>query len=66
MANKLSLRLPLPDKQLLILCDVSEHAVGYVLLIEDYENKNTAASKTYAPVAFGNRRFTTGKMLLTI
>ena len=34
-ATKLSLKLPLPDKQLVIMCDASEHAAGYVLLIED-------------------------------
>ena len=35
-ATKVSLKLPLPDKQLVIMCDASEHAAGYVLLIEDY------------------------------
>ena len=31
---KMSLRLPLPDKQLVIMCDASEHAAGYVLLMK--------------------------------
>ena len=31
-AAKMSLRLPLPDKQLAIMCDASEQAAGYVLL----------------------------------
>ena len=35
-ATKLSLKLPLSDKQLVILCDASQHAAGYVLLLEDY------------------------------
>ena len=35
-ANKVSLKLLLPDKQLVIMGDASEHTVGYVLLIEDY------------------------------
>ena len=39
-AAKMSLRLPLPGKQLVIMCDASEHAVGYVLLIEDYTETN--------------------------
>ena len=34
-ATKVTLKLPLPDKQLVIMCDASEHAAGYVCLIED-------------------------------
>ena len=30
-ASKQSLKLPLSKKQLIIMCDASEHAVGYVL-----------------------------------
>ena len=65
-AAKLSLRLPLPDKQLVIMCDASEHAAGYVLLIEDYTESNDDKKKTYAPVAFGSQRFTEGQMSLTM
>ena len=65
-AAKLSLRLPLPDKQLVIMCDASEHAAGYVLLIEDYTESNDGKKKTYAPVAFGSQRFTEGQMSLTM
>ena len=65
-AAKLSLRLPLPDKQLVIVCDASEHAAGYVLLIEDYTESNDDKKKTYAPVAFGSQRFTEGQMSLTM
>ena len=65
-AAKLSLRLPLPDKQLVIMCDASEHAAGYVLLIEDYTETNDGQKKTYAPVAFGSQRFTEGQMSLTM
>ena len=36
-AAKFSLRLPIPDHQLVILSDASEHAAGYVLLIEDWQ-----------------------------
>ena len=46
-ATKVSLKLPLPDKQLVILCDASEHAAGFVLLIEDYAD--SSAKQTYAP-----------------
>ena len=65
-AAKLSLRFPLPDKQLVIMCDASEHAAGYVLLIEDYTENNDEKKKTYAPVAFGSQRFTEGQMSLTM
>ena len=65
-AAKMSLRLPLPDKQLVIMCDTSEHAAGYVLLIEDYTETNDGPTKSYAPVAFGSQRFTEGQMSLTI
>ena len=65
-AAKLSLRLPLPDKQLVIMCDASEHAAGYVLLIEDYTENNDEKKKTYAPVAFGSQRFTEGQLSLTM
>ena len=65
-AAKLSLRLPLPDKQLVIMCDASEHAAGYVLLIEDYTETNDGPTKSYAPVAFGSQRFTEGQMSLTM
>ena len=50
----MSLRLPLPDNQLVIMCDASEHAAGYVLLIEDYTDTENGPMKSYAPVAFGS------------
>ena len=65
-AAKMSLRLPLPDKQLVIMCDASEHAAGYVLLIEDYTETNDGPTKSYAPVAFGSQRFNEGQMSLTM
>ena len=48
------------------MCDASEHAAGYVLLIEDYTEVNDTKTKAYAPVAFGSKRFTTGQMSLTM
>ena len=59
----MSLKLPLPEKQLVIICDASEHAAGYVLLIEDYADPS---AKTYAPVAFGSKKFQGGQMSLTM
>ena len=48
------------------MCDASEHAAGYVLLIEDYTETNDGPLKTYAPVPFGSQRFTEGQMSLTM
>ena len=63
-ATKVSLKLPLPDKQLVIMCDASEHAAGYVLLIEDYADPSV--KQTYAPVAIGSKKFQGGQMSLTM
>ena len=63
-ATKVSLNLPLPDKQLVKMCGASEHAAGYVLLIEDYADPS--AKQTYAPVAFGSKKFQGGQMSLTM
>ena len=65
-ATKLSLKLSLPDKQLVIMCDASEHAAGYVLLIEDYSETQSGSLKKYAPVAFGSKKFQGGQMSLTM
>ena len=65
-ATKLSLKFPLPDKQLVIMCDASEHAAGYVLLIEDYSEPQSGSLKKYAPVAFGSKQFKGGQMSLTM
>ena len=48
------------------MCDASEHAAGFVLLIEDYTKTNDEPMKTYAPVSFGSQRFTEGQMSLTM
>ena len=65
-ATKLSLKLPLPEKQLVIMYDASEHAAGYVLLIEDYSEPQSGSLKKYAPVAFGSKKFQGGQMSLTM
>ena len=63
---KLLLRLPLPDKQLVIMCDASAHAAGYVLLIEDnVEINNRPMRSNAAPGSFGSQQFTEGKMSLS-
>ena len=66
MAAKFPLRLSLPDQQLVIMSYADEYAVGNMMLIGDYAIKIIAPSKTYAPVAFGFRRFTAGRTSLTM
>ena len=64
-AAKQSLRFRLPDKQLVIMWDVSEQAAGYVLLIEDYTESDTGTMKPKTPVAFHSQRVTEDQMSLT-
>ena len=56
-ATDLTLRLAKPGLQYVILCDASFHGTGFVLMIEDYLIDQKG--KTYAPVSFGSRLFTT-------
>ena len=63
-ATKVSLKLPLPDNQLARMRDPSEHALGYVSLIEDYAN--LSAKQINAPVAFGSKKFEGGQMSTTM
>ena len=63
-ATKVSLKLPLPDKQLVIMCDASEHAANYVFLIGDYADPS--AKQSYAPVAFDSKKLQGGQMSLTM
>ena len=65
-AAKMFLRLPLPNKQLVIISDASQHAAGYVLLIEDDTEFDEGPMKSYAAVAFGSQKFTEGQMSLTM
>ena len=62
-AAKPSFRLALPDKQLVIMCDASEHAAGYVLLIEDYTENDGAPLNYYAFIAFDSQHFNEGQLL---
>ena len=60
------LRLPLAGKQFVLMTDASDWAAGYVLLIEDYtKDQEGKETKTYAPVAFGSKKFTQGQYNMT-
>ena len=65
-ASKMSLKLPLPEKQIVIMFDAGENAYGFVLLFDDYVDEETGETSRLAPVAFGSKRFTTGEMSLTM
>ena len=59
----MTLRLPKPDLQYVLLCDASYYGAGFVLMVEDYVkgNKNKE-KKIYAPVAFGSQLFNTAQL----
>ena len=66
-ACQMSLRLPKPNAQYVILTDASFYAAGYVLLIEDYSIEQTGKThKTYVPVSFGSKIFTPTYLKLSI
>ena len=65
-ATERVLRLPLAGKQFVLMTDASDWAAGYVLLIEDYtKDQEGKETKTYAPVAFGSKKFTQGQYNMT-
>ena len=54
-ATNVTLRLPKPGLQYVILCDASYHGAGFVLMVEDYvKETGKKEKKTYAPVSFGS------------
>ena len=61
-----TLRLASPKKRLVIFCDGSEHAAGYVLLTEDYTDTVEGTHKFYTPAALGSRQYTAGRMSLNM
>ena len=62
----MTLRLPSPEKQLVIMCYTYEHAAGKVRLTEPYTDTARGTHKFYARVAFGSCQFATGQMSVTI
>ena len=66
-ATDLTFRLAKPGLQYVILCDASFHGTGFVLMIEDYlVDQKGGTKKTYAPVSFGSRLFTTTQLKFSI
>ena len=57
-ACELSLKQPLPGKQLVLMTDASFRSAGYALMIEDDpQQKINSKRKTFAPIAFGSKIF---------
>ena len=52
-ATNVTLRLPKPGLQYVILCIASYHGAGFVLMVEDYVNEIGKKEKIYPPVSFG-------------
>ena len=64
---QLALRQPIPGKQLVLMTDASFRSAGYALMIEDNpDQKIQSKRKTYAPVAFGSKVFSTAQLKMSI
>ena len=66
-ACELALKQPIPGKQLILMTDSSSRSDGYALMIEDNpDQKIQSKRKTYSPVAFGSKTFSTAQLKMSI
>ena len=66
-ATGITLRLPKPRQQHVILCNASYHGSGFILMVEDYvKENNSGEKKTYAPVSFGSRMFASPQLKFSV
>ena len=66
-ACELSLKQPLPGKQLVLMTDASFRSAGYALMIEDDpQQKIQSKRKTFAPIAFGSKIFSPAQLKMSI
>ena len=66
-ACELALKQPIPGKQLVSMTDASFRSAGYALMIEDNpDQKIQSKRKTYAPVAFGSKIFSSAQLKISI
>ena len=66
-ACQLALKQPVPGKQLVLMTDASFRSASYALMIEDNpDQKIQSKRKTYAPVAFGSKRFSPAQLKMLI
>ena len=66
-ACELDLKQPIPGKQLVLMADVSFRIAGFTLMIQDNPNqKIQSRRKTYAPVAFELKMFSSAQLKMSI
>ena len=66
-ACELALKQPIPGKQLVLRTDASFRSSGYAFVIEDNpDQKIQSKRKTYAPVAFESKIFSTAQLKVSI
>ena len=66
-ACQLTLKQPIPGKQLVLMTDASFRSAGYALMIEDNpDQKIQSKRKIYAPVAFGSKIFSPAQLKMSI
>ena len=66
-ATNVTLQLPKPGLQNVILCDASYHGAGFVLMMEDYVNETgKKEKKTYALVSSGSHLFNATQLNFSI
>ena len=66
-ATDLTLRLAKLGLEYVIFCDASFHGTGFALMIEDYSiDQKGKTEKSYAPVFFGSRLFTTTQLKFSV
>ena len=63
----LTLKQPLPNKQIALMTDASFSAAGYAVLIEDDPmEKYSSTRKAFAPVAYGSKTFSPAQLKMSI
>ena len=66
-ACELTLKQPIPGKQLVLMTGASFRSAGYALMIEDNPDKKIQSKrKTYAPVAFVSKIFSPAQLKMSI
>ena len=64
---QLALRQTILCKKLVFMTDANFEETGYAVLIEDDPNqKYTSTRKTYAPIAYGSKKYTLSQLKLSI
>ena len=66
-ATGITLRLPKPRQQHVILCNASYHGSVFVLMVGDYvKENNSTEKKTYLPLSFGSWLFASPQLKFSV